>query len=233
MRKILEWLAKTYWLLPNFSWLGIALTLIILAVCIVLILRYRRKHKGEEDTIPEEEKAEPTIQTAAAEPVPEPIEAKSEAAVADATADAAKEATAKAPLCGAAEETPKTEAAAAAEATKVAANEPVREDKKVNQTESRSHIIKEDKNDVSAKAVVKRLKEEKTMDKKPSVDKIYHISKRKEDNRWQVKAEGAAKAVKLFFTQAEAIEYAKSVAGNQDGRIVIHKEDGSFRKLTY
>lgn len=64
-------------------------------------------------------------------------------------------------------------------------------------------------------------------------NKVYHISKRKEENKWQVKAEGSAKALKLFLTQEEAIDYAKSVAGNQEGRIVIHKEDGGFRKLKY
>jgi hypothetical protein len=37
----------------------------------------------------------------------------------------------------------------------------------------------------------------------------------------------------LFDTQAEAIDYAKKLADNQDARIVIHKEDGSFRRLTY
>ena len=63
--------------------------------------------------------------------------------------------------------------------------------------------------------------------------KTYHISKRKDDNRWQVKAEGADKALKLFLTQAEAIAFAKKTAGNQDARIMIHKEDGSFRRLTY
>ncbi len=63
--------------------------------------------------------------------------------------------------------------------------------------------------------------------------KIYHISKRKEDNRWQVKAQGADKALKLFLTQAEAIAFAKKTAGNQDAKIMIHKEDGSFRRLTY
>lgn len=68
---------------------------------------------------------------------------------------------------------------------------------------------------------------------KDAPDMVYHISKRKEDRKWQVKAEGAAKALKLFWTQDEAIDYAKSVAGNQEGRIVIHKEDGSFRKLKY
>lgn len=63
--------------------------------------------------------------------------------------------------------------------------------------------------------------------------KIYHISKRKEDNKWQVKAQGADKALKLFLTQAEAIAFAKKTAGNQDAKIMIHKEDGSFRRLTY
>ena len=66
-----------------------------------------------------------------------------------------------------------------------------------------------------------------------SEPKVYHISKRKEDKKWQVKAEGADKALRLFFTQADAIEYAKKVAGNQEGRIVIHKEGGGFRKLNY
>ena len=54
-----------------------------------------------------------------------------------------------------------------------------------------------------------------------------------QDNLWQVKSEGAEKALKLFKTQQEAIDYAKKVAGNQEGYIVIHKKDGSFRKLTY
>ena len=49
----------------------------------------------------------------------------------------------------------------------------------------------------------------------------------------QVKAQGADKALKLFLTQAEAIEFAKKTAGNQDAKIMIHKEDGSFRRLTY
>ena len=66
-----------------------------------------------------------------------------------------------------------------------------------------------------------------------SAGKVYHISKRKEDNKWQVKAEGADKALRLFFTQADAIQYAKKVAGNQDGRIVVHKESGGFRKINY
>ena len=84
----------------------------------------------------------------------------------------------------------------------------------------------------AAKPALKEIKPAPKADNGPA-DVVYHISKRKEDRKWQVKAEGAAKALKLFFTQQEAIDYAKSVAGNQEGRIVIHKEDGSFRKLSY
>lgn len=61
--------------------------------------------------------------------------------------------------------------------------------------------------------------------------KVYHITKRKEDGMWQIKAEGAEKAIKLFKTQKEAIEYCKKLAGNQDASIMVHKEDGSFRKV--
>lgn len=77
--------------------------------------------------------------------------------------------------------------------------------------------------------------EDKEDDKKPNkpATKVYHISKRKDDGKWQIKAEGGAKAIKLFKTQKEAIDYCKTLADNQDARIMIHKEDGSFRKLTY
>ena len=62
--------------------------------------------------------------------------------------------------------------------------------------------------------------------------KRYHISLR-EDGKWQVKCEGAEKALKLFDTQKEAIAYAKTVAGNQEGSITIHKVDGKIRKQKY
>ena len=62
--------------------------------------------------------------------------------------------------------------------------------------------------------------------------KKYHISLR-EDEKWQVKCEGAEKALKLFDTQKEAIDYAKTVAGTQEGSIVIHKVDGKIRKQKY
>ena len=64
------------------------------------------------------------------------------------------------------------------------------------------------------------------------MSKRYHISLN-DDDKWQVKAENAERALKLFDTQKEAIDYAKVVAGNQEGNIVIHKVNGKIRKQTY
>ena len=62
--------------------------------------------------------------------------------------------------------------------------------------------------------------------------KTYHVSKNS-DGKWQVKAAGAQKALKLFNTQKEASAYAETVYENQDGNIAIHKKDGKLRKQTY
>ncbi|MDE6598180.1 MAG: DUF2188 domain-containing protein, partial [Clostridia bacterium] len=62
--------------------------------------------------------------------------------------------------------------------------------------------------------------------------RVYHISKRKEDGMWQIKASGGAKAVKLFRTQAEAIDAAVTVAQNQGGRVVVHKANGAFKSIS-
>ncbi len=88
------------------------------------------------------------------------------------------------------------------------------------------------KKEEPAKPAPAAKKEEPEEEKKAST-KTYHISKRKDDGKWQVKFAGGSKAIKLFDTQAEAIDYAKVLADNQEGKIVIHKEDGSFRRLTY
>lgn len=85
------------------------------------------------------------------------------------------------------------------------------------------------KTDKKASAPAKEktpAKEEKT------AARNYHVAKRP-DGKWQVKFAGGEKAIKLFATQAEAIEYAKKLAGNQDGSISIHKKDGKMRKQKY
>lgn len=92
---------------------------------------------------------------------------------------------------------------------------------------------KEEVKKVESKKAEPKKAEVKKPEAKKAPAKKYHIAQRKEDDKWQVKAEGAEKALKLFNTQQEAIDYAKKVADNQEGYIIIHKKDGSFRKLTY
>ncbi len=89
----------------------------------------------------------------------------------------------------------------------------------------------ESKKPVAAKAPAKKPAEVK--ETKDSGARDYHISLRKDDGKWQVKFAKGEKAIKLFDTQAEAIEYAKKLAENQDGSITIHKKDGKIRKQKY
>lgn len=63
--------------------------------------------------------------------------------------------------------------------------------------------------------------------------KRYVITHRKDDGVWQVKLAKGAKVIKLFDTQKEAIDYAETLAENQDGSITIHKKDGKIRKQNY
>jgi hypothetical protein len=79
----------------------------------------------------------------------------------------------------------------------------------------------------------KKAKTEEAKERKAPTKKVYHVSLRKEDGKWQVKYGGGKKAIKLFDTQAEAIKFAEQRADSQDGSISIHKKDGKIRKQDY
>ena len=65
----------------------------------------------------------------------------------------------------------------------------------------------------------------------PKDKKVWHITKREDENKWAVKAEGSTKATKLFNTKKEAEEYVKTLSANNEGsRVVSHKKDGKFQK---
>ncbi len=67
-----------------------------------------------------------------------------------------------------------------------------------------------------------------------STKTIYHVSKRDNDGReWNVFIQGSDKVIKLFDTQAEALEYAQSLAQNKnDGSsVVLHGLNGKIRKV--
>ena len=61
--------------------------------------------------------------------------------------------------------------------------------------------------------------------------RVYHISQSKTvDGQWQVKLAGGDKAIKIFKTQKEAIEFAKGLIRTQGGSIRIHSMKGKMRK---
>lgn len=77
----------------------------------------------------------------------------------------------------------------------------------------------------------KKQAAKKTVADKPERPKTWHITKRAEDGMWQVKAEGASRATKLFRTKAEAEEYVKTLKNNNEGsKVVSHKKTGEFQK---
>ena len=61
----------------------------------------------------------------------------------------------------------------------------------------------------------------------------YHVSKRDNDGReWKVFIQGSDKVIKLFDTQKDALDYAKTLAKNKnDGSyVILHGLDGKIRK---
>lgn len=98
-------------------------------------------------------------------------------------------------------------------------------------------VAKKETTKPATKKPVKETKEDSVEEEKPQrkapTSKVYHVSLRKEDGKWQVKYGGGKKAIKLFDTQAEAIKFAEERADSQDGSISIHKKDGKIRKQDY
>lgn len=96
-------------------------------------------------------------------------------------------------------------------------------------------VKKETKKEAVKAAPAKAKKEDDVKvddNKKEITNKNYHVSLR-EDGKWQVKFAKGERALKVFATQAEAIEFAKEKAVNQKGSITIHKKDGKIRKQKY
>ena len=56
--------------------------------------------------------------------------------------------------------------------------------------------------------------------------RVYHVVKR-DDGKWEVKFAGGQKAIKLFKTQKEALDYSRKMAKNQDGKMLVHNSRGA------
>lgn len=60
--------------------------------------------------------------------------------------------------------------------------------------------------------------------------RVYHISKQKNANKWQVKLATGQRAIRTFLTQQEAIDYAKNLVRKNGGSIRVHSVKGKLRK---
>ena len=86
-----------------------------------------------------------------------------------------------------------------------------------------------------SKMTVKTPTQERSGAQKTATGKTaYHVSKRDNDGReWKVFIQGSDKVIKLFKTQAEALDYAKDLAKNKDdgSYVLLHGLDGKIRKF--
>lgn len=84
----------------------------------------------------------------------------------------------------------------------------------------------------TAKPAAKPVEKSAKADGKDGNKKIYHVSKRDKDGReWKVFIQGSDKVIKLFKTQLEALDYAKTIAKNDgNATVMLHGLDGKIRK---
>ena len=59
--------------------------------------------------------------------------------------------------------------------------------------------------------------------------KVYHVSKRASDGKWQVFIRGSDKVIKLFATKVEAEEYCTQMAKNQGATLMVHNSKGGTK----
>lgn len=62
--------------------------------------------------------------------------------------------------------------------------------------------------------------------------KVYHVSKRASDGKWQVFIKGSDKVIKLFSTKVEAEAYCEKMVKNQGATLLVHKSKGANKGKT-
>lgn len=211
--------------LPIWAWIVIAAVVLILIIVIAVVAA--KAHRAKKEQTEEEELSAPAEEV---QPVTEPVQDEEAAPVTVKEEPAPAEKTVQ-------EETAKPAPAPAPAQKAPAQQKPLQQ--KAEQAKPAAA-----KPAPAAKPVQKAEKPSEQPEEQPAVQsayvpqaagqtKVYHITKRKSDGKWQVKFNNGKKAIKLFDTQNQAIDYAKALAQNQEAGIMIHKEDGTFRKLRY
>ena len=80
---------------------------------------------------------------------------------------------------------------------------------------------------MAEKKPVKKPAPKKEEPKKAEGTKVYHLTKRKEDDMWAITFVGGSKPVKLFKTKKEAEEYLAVLTKNQGASALIRNSKGA------
>lgn len=214
---MLEWFKEEVFLMPNWAWFAVigGVALILIAVIIISTCRKSDKSKTSPEPVlmpAQEESAADTKEAVKEEEAPAPVEetpAVSEQPV---------------------EEKPAVKKPAAKKTATVKAEEPAAKPAAKKAAPKKTEEAPAEEKPAAKKTAPKKteaVKATPAADKSDEV-KVYHISKR-EDKKWEVRIEGGDKALKLFFTQKEAIDYTRKISGKK--RIIVHKEDGGSREV--
>lgn len=190
-----------------------------------------------EEKVEEPSKEESVVEVIAAAEVvkEEPVEEKVEEPVKE-EAPKVEEAPAEEKV----EEAPKAEEAPVEEKVEEAPKaEEVKEEKPAKKAAPKKAPAKKEapkKEEKKEEPVKEEKKAEEKAEKKEPAKKeaskgdpgyrTYHLVKR-EDGKWEVKFAGGQKAIKLFDTQKEALEYSKKMAENQGGKVLVHNSKGA------
>lgn len=92
-------------------------------------------------------------------------------------------------------------------------------------------VVKADKKDEvkpGSKAEVKKT-EDSGATRGPNSEgvRVYHLSKRAEDNKWTIRFAGGKRVIKLCDTQKEAIDYVEALCANNGGTYLVHASRGA------
>ncbi len=150
------------------------------------------------------------------------------------------------------EKTTKVSETQKVEAASVAAKKPTKttkvpatpKAKPVSRVETKKTEEVKKQKEENKKTVVKKVPTKKVDTTKPvltatetpsksATKTVYHVTKRDNNGReWKVFIQGSNKVIKLFNTQAEALQYAKELCANKnDGSyVMLHGLDGKIRR---
>ncbi len=233
---MLDWLKLESFILPNWAWIAIfaGVAVVLITVIIIACKKGDKQKNGESRNEPvlmlndaeqskmlaeQPEKTEQADAEPAPSTEPEPVLVGEEPVKEKKTA--AKK-TASAKKAGA------DKKVAEKEEPKVSAKSTAAKAKNEETKTAAKPAEKKEEPKTAAKSSTAKTTAGKAVAKSDDEVKIYHISKRT-DKKWEVRLDGGEKALKLFFTQKEAIDYARKTSGKK--RIIVHKEDGGTREV--